>query len=376
MKCRWRRIQRRLGQRRKQSADFVAASKRAVRRRAARLPAFLGPPALTKPGNPGRKRQRAKPYSRAQPAYVRRDGRRPPVRRRGALGEGADLETIAIGTAAAVTEVRERLSAAFRPLRDAGVRVEIEEQNRGPWTFLGCSFDTAGARGDADALSRQTVADALSEFITDRWQDRLLGKLLSNRYSYFNPDEQASISAAAARRLARDGHARPVRRSRILARLQEYLEKHNTVVVDGFVTFRCKDYMEELESALDQAVDEFLLEREYQEFVRLLRYFVDSQPPRHDVVHALVLADGSFQLTDAGGRPLNNDALADLATELAARDVALEDLLISALISLAPRTVVLHRHGMGPTAETLATVEAVFGRRLSICPGCPRCPPG
>lgn len=285
------------------------------------------------------------------------------------------MDTIAIGTAAPAAEVRERLSVAFRSLRDAGVSVEIEEQNRGPWTFLGCSFNSA-SKGDVDALSRQSVADALSDFITGRWQERLLRKLLASRYSYFSEDEQATIANAAAHQLAREGHTRPVRKNRILARLREYLEKHNVLVVDGFVTFRCKDYMEELEGALDQAVDEFLLEREYQEFVRLLRYFVESQPPRHELVHAVLLADGAFQLTDAAGRPLNNDALADLAAELATREVALEDLLISALISLAPRAVVLHRRGGGPSPETLSTVEAVFGPRLTLCPGCPRCTPG
>jgi putative sporulation protein YtxC len=286
------------------------------------------------------------------------------------------LDTIAIGTVAPAAEVRERLAAAFRPLREAGVQVRIEEQSRGSLTFLGCSFEGAGPRADLGSLSRQTVADAVAEFITSRWQERLLRRLLSTRYSYFNEEEQVSISAAAARQLARDGHARPVRKGRILARLQEYLEKHNTLVVDGFVTFRCKDYVEELEAALDQAVDEFLLEREYQEFVRLLRYFVESQPARHGVVHAFLQGDGSFQLADQAGRPLNNDALADLAAELAARDVAMEDLLISALISLAPRSVVLHRGGGAPSPETLSTVEAVFGPRLAFCPGCPRCPPG
>jgi putative sporulation protein YtxC len=287
------------------------------------------------------------------------------------------VDRIAIGTSGVAEEVREGLAAAFERLHAAGVHVEVEEVRRGSFTFLGCSFGgPAEAPADLPHLSRQALAGALSELIATRWRERMLRGLIGSHYSYFAPDEQEAILAEADRNLDElvggGPDASPLRRS-IARRLEEYLEKHSTLIVDGFVTFRLKDYVEAVESAVDRAVDEYLLEREYQEFVHLLRYFVSSQEPRCDRLHAVLAPDGSFRLLDANGRRCDGEVLADGAREPRRRELAPPDVLVSALIVLAPRAVVVHHAGGEAAEETLATAAQIFGDRLTLCGGCPLC---
>jgi hypothetical protein len=47
--------------------------------------------------------------------------------------------------------------------------------------------------------------------------------------------------------------------------------------LDGFLSFRLKEYRGRLAEVVDKAVDEYMMDMEYKEFIRVLRYFVDVQ---------------------------------------------------------------------------------------------------
>ena len=41
----------------------------------------------------------------------------------------------------------------------------------------------------------------------------------------------------------------------------EYFESSNTIILDGFINFRLKDYLKDLEEIVEKAVDNFLMEK-------------------------------------------------------------------------------------------------------------------
>lgn len=163
----------------------------------------------------------------------------------------------------------------------------------------------------------------------------------------------------------------------IQQRLADYLQRHDSVVVDGFVTFRLKDYVEELALAVDRAVEDFLLEREYREFIGLLRHFVTNHAERPTVAECILAADGMFRLEDERGRVLAPDVVDDLAMGPGRGEVAPEDLVVSALITVAPRRVRLHLpDGATPlSGDAIDSLREVFFGQVDICAGCSRCRP-
>ncbi len=130
--------------------------------------------------------------------------------------------------------------------------------------------------------------------------------------------------------------------------------------------------MQELEEAVDMAVEEYLLEKEHEEFIRLLRYFVEVQEPRLPAVGVRCDRAGSFALVDGDGNPLAQEQLEPLLGALGQEGIEAEDFVISALIALAPRSVVIHRPA-DRRQEFMETVRSIFGARLTVCSGCPRC---
>lgn len=289
------------------------------------------------------------------------------------------MESVAIGVSDPPAEIRGALAAALRPLAGAGARLDVEEVQRGPLVFLGCRLEPEGAEAPPVVGEfRRALARALAGWIVEHREAALLRRLIGTHYSYFAPEEREGILALAVRQLG-EGEAAPGptrRQGRVLQRLVEYLDRHNTLVVDGFVTFRLKDYVGELTAAVDQAVDEFLLEREYREFVALLRHVVESQACRPVVAHCLFDPGGGFRLEDDAGRPVGADFLEEVAPEAAARDVGVEDLLVSALITVAPERVRLHvpdGAGLALSQDALGTLQAVFSEAVTVCRGCARC---
>lgn len=321
-----------------------------------------GPPAP----EPAHRLGRYKRVQRTRASEPCRRHCRPRDRHRLPGGRAGRIETIAIATTSAdAATARPHIERALQRLAGPAAAATLRASERGGYTFLACGI---GDAPEAEARVRAALAQGVCDFILDGCQQRLLRRLVATRYSYFTAPEQAEIVAAAERALSA-----VERHERIRMRILQFLERQNTLIVDGFVTFRLQDLVAEAEAALDGSVDTFLLQREYQEFILLLRHFVETLPPRHDLVHAVMQPGGAFRLTDADGHPLSREAAEVEAA--AAPELAPEDRVISALVTLAPRTVVLHRPA-GEQAldeEAVATVREVFGGRLHLCAGCRIC---
>ena len=57
---------------------------------------------------------------------------------------------------------------------------------------------------------------------------------------------------------------------------------------------------------VDKAVDEYVMDLEYKEFIRVLRCFVDIQDPEVEEVHVVIVKNGVYKVVDAQGQSVNN----------------------------------------------------------------------
>lgn len=153
----------------------------------------------------------------------------------------------------------------------------------------------------------------------------------------------------------------------------EYFEHSNSVILDGFVNFRLKDYVKDLEEIVDKAVDDFLMEREYKEFIRLLRYFVDIQEPKFNVIHIIAGYDNKYILLDENKHEITNECLQEFMNDLPEGEINYDDLLVSSLITMAPRKLIIHGTKGFRNKELLETIKNVFWGKLIVCSECELC---
>lgn len=269
-----------------------------------------------------------------------------------------------------------------------GVRAQLEEFRPEPGcVVIACRFHGPAFTGQDEAplpaLCRQWVGDALAEFFVAHWEVNMVRALVAAARKDLSPREAASVARTALDFLTVAPQAAPRtsrllqflgRRAFIAQRLQDYLADNDQIHLEGFVTFRLKEYMLWLEEAVQRALDDFLLDREYREFIKVLKVFVDHQEARVGLVHVISGSGGQgFVLAHADGEILSQDELVEMVADVAKGEIHYGDLLISALISIAPQRLLLHNPHSYLPAETVETIKGIFAGRVSTCRGCRTC---
>ncbi|MBF7083915.1 putative sporulation protein YtxC [Desulfallas sp. Bu1-1] len=282
-------------------------------------------------------------------------------------------QCISIGTVQQRELLKYELSQELQALRDKGLNVRLRENSANGFTFLDCCVSGVGF---AEPVVNRQVAGVITDLIVNKWENILLKDIIRENYYYFDDDEKGAIYDYARKKLNLNQKNKENYRLLILQKLTEYLNSNNHIVIDGFIRFRLKDYVNLLYDVADQAVDDFLMDREYKEFIELLRYFVEIQEPRANLVNVVLRADGAFQLYDEECRAIDSDYLRDFMIDLTDNEINYEDLLISALITIAPREIKFHSGNGRMPATTVDTISSVFAGRVSTCDGCVLCKDG
>ncbi|HEX6989653.1 MAG TPA: putative sporulation protein YtxC [Bacillota bacterium] len=290
-------------------------------------------------------------------------------------------KVITISASEPAAELERALQKGMADLRrDCGVAVDVEVDRAADPAVLRCRFEAVD-RGAALRFDRcrERLAHVLAGFVIDHMEPALLKRLLQQGYAGLRQDGE-TILAVARRQLAgaEQGPLPPPesRRLYLQQHILRYLEESDERLhIDGLLTFRMGDYLEELEAVLDRAVEDVLIEREFREFVALLRCFVEVQEPRLDLVHVLIGGDGRFTLMDGDGRRVAHDESPPVDDESLYDSLKADggDLLISALVAVAPRRVLLHDPGGLCTDDVTGTLRGVFPQRVHLCRGCRLC---
>ncbi|MCK8817118.1 putative sporulation protein YtxC [Natroniella sulfidigena] len=274
--------------------------------------------------------------------------------------------------------LRERLLFEIDILKEDGTIIEIDEEKQGDAIIFNCKLVTENNNfEDEVAIFREYIANILSDLIINRFEEDLLHKILKRNYQHFTPEDEKKLIELASDRLnyleSKDDGAiisQIQRKNRILLEIVDYLTIKDVIILEGFVRFRLGEYISELQLAVDQAVNDLAVEREYEEFVYLLKHFVENQDPKIELINVVKTEQNKFEFLNQFGTVLKNSYLDDDILNLMEEDLDYQDLLISALITLAPQEIVLH---FKEPAEAVETIEGIFAERVCICMGCKYC---
>lgn len=293
------------------------------------------------------------------------------------------VKLLSVGLSGTTQDIREKLQTDCRTLIKDGYRIAIDETNKGHYTFIGCNV-TEGELSFRNYeriknAVKHHVANLLAELIISREEKKIVHKIVENNYYYFSVEERKIIYDNTLR-LLNDNYGVVadfgfgMRCKNIVEKIIDYLNAHHELVLEGFINFRLKEYREKLARVVDTAVDDFMMELEYKEFIRVLRYFVTIQEPQVEEVHVIIINYGMYKILDEQGNLINNQMLEKFVLEND-DSINYEDLLITALITIAPYSVMLHveDHNRATTQNVVDIIKNIFEGRFMICNGCDFC---
>ena len=224
-------------------------------------------------------------------------------------------------------------------------------------------------------VHRDECVSALADYIIEKYERPIINKIIRESCGKMSSVQKKFVLDGIARYNTDELIGYEARKRLICDRLCDYLaENRPGLFLDGFVSFRLKEYEGLLEEMVEVLSEDYLTEREYDEFIGLLRYFVSIQKQRPALAGVLVRTDGVYEIFNSGGENITRKCLADFVSEdAAARNVNFDDLLISMLITLAPEKIIIHNGDKIKNNELFETIKRVFDGNVTYCPGCGLC---
>ncbi len=228
-------------------------------------------------------------------------------------------------------------------------------------------FFQVKSRGE---ICADDVAELISDWIIDFYEPKLMAKMLKNDFAEDINDRQKILQSAAKKNSL---SKKIYNKKYIVKKVSKYLYDENNLYIDGFVRFRLCEYRHQLYMLLCEAVEEFYIEKEYEEFIELLGVYIDDRVPMVDLLHIKANSDGSFSFYDFRQSSIAFSIEEDSVSQLFKNFLTEEDKLISVLITLAPKRIIWHETQNNKNQNIIKTVKEIFKDRFSVCHGCELC---
>lgn len=206
----------------------------------------------------------------------------------------------------------------------------------------------------------------LTKCVIKFYEKKLIKTIVATDYFYFNDLEREIILNNCEELLIEDA----LRKEQIFLSTRDYIEDNKFFILDGFVNFRLFKYKNQLSEIVDSAVNKYIIDKEYHEFVQLLKAYINSQKSRTGTVHVIYKNEGPILLDESGevivyeGKYLKPKYLSDIS--FSSKDYCLNELL-----NLLPQKIIVHL--ITELDEFINTLQLIFKGRIIICEECNVC---
>ena len=228
-------------------------------------------------------------------------------------------------------------------------------------------------KGNNTEFFYNKLATILSYLVIDYFESDIIKNILHSNYFYFNNIEFFDILNLCYENLCDDNEFSFENRQIILFDIfYNYIKSHHSIIISGFVNFRLSTYRKLLEDLIDFSVNEYIIEREYYEFISLLKLYINSQSSLTNIVHIInldydiYLLDEDLNIIDIDKNSLNAKYLSDVT-------FSNNDFILNTLLNLLPKKVFLHQVSNYSNLEFINTLKLIFDSRLKICADCNIC---
>lgn len=216
------------------------------------------------------------------------------------------------------------------------------------------------------------VSCILSCLVIDELEESFLKMILLKNYFYFNSTEMKHILELCYEIFSDDFNTYFDKKHNLLIdNFENYLITNKSIILTGFINFRIKNYMTILEDVVDEAVNSFVVEKEYLEFISLLKMYVNSQNSNCDVVH-LIYNKNNSTLLDKDKNQINVSDDIFKAKYLSDISFSSNDYALNTLLTLVPKKIHIHLID-NCIDEFIHTISLIFENRVEICTDCSIC---
>ncbi|MFS1511652.1 sporulation protein YtxC [Chengkuizengella sp. SCS-71B] len=220
------------------------------------------------------------------------------------------------------------------------------------------------------AMLYYSISQSLADFIISDLQNIIVHRLLQKEQPQLDKNEISRLNEYCTDLLNESSLSTSFNRKKhkkIEEQLYQYIENNTQLNLDAFIRFRLQFYIQELNEVVEYAIEEYISDQQYKEFMTLLKSFVFSQEYKVPTVHIIHDGESNFLILDEElkcidqNEDINNDSY----------DKNFDDLIITKLVSLSPHKIIIHTRK--PEIQVIHVIEQIFEQRTIVCKRCNVC---
>ena len=226
-------------------------------------------------------------------------------------------------------------------------------------------------KGNNTKLFIYKLSNILANCIFKFYEKNIIKRIINSDFCYFESKEKSYIYENCLEILnEKDRKEFETRNENVFSCLYDYISEHKFFILDGFVNFRLFEYTSLLAEIVDMAVNKYIIDKEYKEFINLLQGYIKTQNSNADVVH-IIYSSSEPILLDDNEKIIVYDKEFKYPKYLSDISFSSNDYCLNALLNLLPKKIILHL--LVDEDEFVTTLKLIFGKRLMICKECNIC---
>lgn len=215
------------------------------------------------------------------------------------------------------------------------------------------------------------VSNILTRGIINLFEKDIIKRLLDLNYFYFDTFEKNQILFNTML-LLKDGSETNKRYDLINNSVYAGLLNNHNFYINGFINFRLSDYVKFLSEQVDIAVNKFLIDKEYTEFVSLLKLYINSESSKSNIEHLNLIYNKKNSIIVDNNKNIistNNITKSKFISDIS---FSSNDFALNTLLNLLPKKITIHLIDNNQD-EFINTLKIIFEDRIILCNDCDIC---
>lgn len=216
------------------------------------------------------------------------------------------------------------------------------------------------------------LSNLITKSIIHYCEKDLIYSNINLNYFYFNFYEKKSILENTLSLLS-DEEIAHTRYDYINNEVFQAISSQHSFYLQAFINFHLSNYINFLNSQIDMAVNKFLIDKEYLEFVNILRLYIKSESSDSNIEHLhLIYKDKTSIITDDHKNIISCNDNMKKAKYISDISFSSNDYALNTLLNLVPKKITLHLVD-GYLDEFTNTLKLIFQDRITVCEDCDIC---
>lgn len=211
-------------------------------------------------------------------------------------------------------------------------------------------------------------SDLIASLTIHYFEKKFIQQQLNFDFFYFSSDEKELIKSSVINNLKLPSNIRQ-KKNIIKDCTRKFFIQNSQCILDGFINFRLYNYKHFINLILEKTINDYVIKKEYIEYVDLLYEYIHIQPTQTSSLHLIYSENIKLLLDDS-----KNIITDTSSSQIYLSDISFSsnDFILNSLLSLLPQKLYIHLKN-NQSDNFITFLKSIFNDRAILCDNCTIC---